>query len=78
MAPQNARRLRRGQDWLLSCAEDPAAVLRAWAADQLAPFPSGVHWSVAEAPLAQSMEAVKRIGAAGRGPVLADVSAGRA
>ncbi|MER7983509.1 hypothetical protein [Streptomyces sp. NPDC095817] len=79
MALPNARQLRqKGQEWLLSCADDPAPVLRAWAEEQLAPFPSGVHWTVAEAPLTQSLEAVKRIGPDGRGPVLADVSASRA
>ncbi|MCX4919986.1 hypothetical protein [Streptomyces sp. NBC_00687] len=79
MALQHAHHLREaGQDWLLSCADDPAAVRSAWAADHLAVFTSGRHWTVAEAPLAQSMEAVKRIRPASRGPVLADVTAGRA
>ncbi|MGW6261354.1 hypothetical protein [Streptomyces sp. NPDC055085] len=67
-----------GQDWLLACAPDPAAAERAWEADELAAFPTGLHWRVAEAPLRQTMDAITRIGSSRLGPVLADVSSERA
>lgn len=63
---------RQGQQWLLSCSPDPAAVQRAWDAGQLAAMPTGSHWRVAEAPLPRSLEALRRMDAAPRGPVLAD------
>ena len=62
-----------GQDWLLSCAPDPAAVARAWELEQFAEIPSGPHWRVAQAPLLRSVEAIKRIRPDRLGPVLADV-----
>ncbi|WP_405909530.1 hypothetical protein OG742_37005 [Streptomyces sp. NBC_00828] len=67
-----------GQDWLLSCADEPAEVRGLWDADDLGPFPSGGHWMVAEAALARSADAIKRIGVDRRGPVLADVNQGLA
>ncbi|WP_405956130.1 hypothetical protein [Streptomyces phaeochromogenes] len=75
MATQPALSLRQaGQEWLLSCAEHTALTQKAWDADNLAPIPTGTHWRVAEAPLAESMDAVKRIGQHRVGPVLADVT----
>lgn len=62
-----------GQHWLLSCATHPAEVQRRWAADELAPFPTGEHWRVAEAPLALAMDVMRRIQDRS-GPVLADVT----
>ncbi|WP_246890190.1 hypothetical protein [Streptomyces scabiei] len=62
-----------GQDWLLSCAPDPAAAHRLWSEEKLAPFPTGGHWLVAEAPIALAMSVMDRIRDRG-GPVLADVS----
>ncbi|MFI5819111.1 hypothetical protein ACIA8I_08185 [Streptomyces rishiriensis] len=67
-----------GQDWLLGCARNPTDVLRAWAAEELAPIPSGEHWRVAEGPLLPSLRAMKHLGSGRLGPVLADVAAGRA
>ncbi len=63
-----------GQKWLLSCAPHPTDVERRWAAEELAPFPSGTHWLVAEAPLLSSIDALNVIGSARLGPVLADVA----
>ncbi|MET7354653.1 hypothetical protein [Streptomyces mirabilis] len=65
-----------GTDWLLSCADTPAEIRTRWDADQLGEFPSGGHWRAAEAALAHSMDAIKRIGLSRQGPVLADVSQG--
>ena len=62
-----------GQDWLSSCAPDPAAIVRTWELEQFASIPSGPHWRVAEAPLLRSVEALRRIRADRLGPVLADV-----
>src|SRR3546814_1408645 len=42
-------------------------------AEELAEFPTGPHWRVAEAPLLRSVEAVARIGGDRVGPVLADI-----
>jgi hypothetical protein len=79
MATESAQCLRRaGQDWLLSFADQPARVQRAWDAETLASFTSGKHWRVAEAPLVPSMDALKRIESARLGPVLADVMRRRA
>jgi hypothetical protein len=63
---------RQGQQWLLSCAPDPAAAQRAWILGQLAAIPTGPHWRVAEASLPRSLEAIRRMDAVPRGPVLAD------
>ncbi|MFE2703527.1 hypothetical protein [Streptomyces mirabilis] len=79
MATQPALFLRQaGQDWLLSCADQPDAMERAWDAEDLAPFPTGLHWKAAETPLRESMNVLKHIGPDRRGPMLADVTAGRA
>lgn len=65
----------KGQDWLLTCAPHPAEVRRTWDAEELAEFPAGPHWRVAETPLLRSMEAIGWIG--GRiGPLLADIHRG--
>lgn len=64
-----------GQDWLLTCAVHPADVERTWDAEELAEFPTGPHWRIAEAPLMPSVEAIARIGGA-IGPVLADIYRG--
>jgi hypothetical protein len=61
-----------GQDWLLACAPDSVVVQRAWDSRELADFPTGLHWRVAEAPLLPSLEAIARLGG-DIGPVLADV-----
>ncbi|WP_200306105.1 hypothetical protein [Streptomyces adelaidensis] len=64
---------RSGYDWLLSCTDRPTAVQRAWRNEELAPFSTGPYWTVAQAPLGASVKAMRRIGAEGVGPVLADV-----
>ncbi|MFE1882657.1 hypothetical protein [Streptomyces diastatochromogenes] len=68
--------VREGQAWLLSCAPDPAEVQRAWDAQQLAAIPTGPHWRVAEAALARSLDAIRRLGSKTHGPVLADIPHG--
>lgn len=68
----------RGQDWLLSCTDQPTTVRRLWDTEELAPFPSGRHWRVVEAPLLRSVHAMKRISSNRLGPVLADVETNRA
>jgi len=74
MATQSAQRMSQaGQDWLLACAVHPADVQRTWDAGELAEFPTGPHWCVAEAPLLRSVEAIGRIGGDRIGPVLADI-----
>ena len=79
MATQPALSLRQaGQDWLLSCVICPAGIQRVWDAEDLAPIETGLRWRVAEAPLRQSMDAIKRIGSDRLGPVLADVASERA
>ncbi|MEU7040499.1 hypothetical protein AB0A77_05490 [Streptomyces varsoviensis] len=56
--------------WLVSCAVSPDAVWRAWKADRLAPIAS-TAWTVVEAPLLPSLDAMQPLGRAGRlGPVL--------
>lgn len=64
-----------GENWLLSCTDQPTAARRNWDNEELAPFRTGAHWRAAEAPLLQSMHAMKRMGWKGLGPVLADVEA---
>ncbi|MGW3646682.1 hypothetical protein [Streptomyces sp. NPDC000878] len=64
-----------GQDWLLSCTTQPTDVCRQWDDEELAPFRTGAHWRAAEAPLLQSMHAMKRMGWKCLGPVLADAEA---
>ncbi|MFI5978069.1 hypothetical protein [Streptomyces sp. NPDC051452] len=61
------------QDWLLSCIPDPTAAQHAWDAQQLAAISTGTHWRVAEASLALSLAAMRRLGSHPHGPVLADV-----
>lgn len=70
--------LQAGQDWLLSCTRNPAAVCHAWSADEFARIPSGEHWSVAEGPLLPSIKAMKRVGRQRLGPVLVDAPTDRA
>lgn len=64
-----------GHDWLLSCSAQQDDVQRRWADEQLAPFRTGARWRAAEAPLLESVRAMKRMGWKGVGPVLADVEA---
>ena len=79
MATKRARpAVHPGEEWLLSCTTTPTGVRKAWAVEELAPIPTGVHWCVAEAPLMASVHAMKRIGSARLGPVLADVHVDRA
>lgn len=74
MATKPAQRMSQaGQDWLLTCATHPTDVQRAWDAEELAEFPTGPHWRVAEAPLLRSVEAIARIRGDRIGPVLADI-----
>lgn len=76
MATKPALSLRQqGQDWLLSCTTKPTDARTLWDREELAPFMTGRHWLVAEAPLLQSMHAMQRIGSKRLGPVLADVEA---
>jgi hypothetical protein len=67
-----------GQDWLLSCALHPAEVRQAWADAEFARIPTGPHWRVAQASLAHSVDAVRRIPPGRLGPVLADIYRGTA
>ncbi|MGW1271135.1 hypothetical protein [Streptomyces sp. NPDC002491] len=67
-----------GQDWLLACTRNPSDVRRLWAAEELAPIPSGEHWRVAEGPLLPSLGAMTNLGSRRLGPVLVDVAAARA
>ncbi|MET7481374.1 hypothetical protein ABZT17_44715 [Streptomyces sp. NPDC005648] len=62
-----------GQEWLLSSAPDPAPVLREWELDEFGEIPSGTLWRVAEAPLVESVAAIRRIGPDRLGPILGDV-----
>lgn len=78
MAGRTLTQRQAGQEWLLSCTDRPTAVQRAWNGEELAAFPTGEHWRVAEAPLLRSLNAMRRIGSARLGPVLADVEADRA
>ena len=79
MATQHARTMwAQGQGWLLSCTAEPTATRRRWDREELAPFPSGIHWRAAEAPLLPSVHAMRRIGSPRLGPVLADVEADKA
>lgn len=76
MATKPALSLRQqGQDWLLSCTAHPTDARTLWDREELAPFMTGRHWLVAEAPLLRSMHAMQRIGSKRLGPVLADVEA---
>ncbi|UIX32994.1 hypothetical protein [Streptomyces sp. GQFP] len=77
MATQSAQRMSQaGQDWLLNCAAHPADVQRTWDVGELAEFPTGPHWHVAEVPIPRSLEALARIGGGRIGPALADVHRG--
>ncbi|MCT9010017.1 hypothetical protein [Streptomyces rhizosphaerihabitans] len=77
MALQPAPYVRQaGQDWLLSCADTPAETRSLWDADELGAFPTGGHWTAGETSLARTMDAVKSIPPARRGPVLADCNQG--
>lgn len=67
-----------GQEWLLSSAPDPAPVLRDWELKELAGIPSGTLWRVVEAPLLESVTAIRRIGADRIGPILGDTHRDRA
>ncbi|MHB9862201.1 hypothetical protein [Streptomyces sp. YIM S03343] len=67
-----------GQDWLLSCTVTPTDVRRAWDREDLAPFPTGSRWRVAEAALLRTVQVMKRIRSERLGPVLADVETERA
>lgn len=62
-----------GQDWLLACALHRADVQRAWEAEELAEFTTGLRWRVAEAPILRSVKAIARLGGDRIGPVLADI-----
>ncbi|MCF3132479.1 hypothetical protein [Streptomyces olivochromogenes] len=66
-------RAQAGQDWLLSCAPDPAAAQDAWEREEFAALPTGTRWRVVEAPLVEPLAAIQRIGPERVGPILADV-----
>ncbi|MEV0260707.1 hypothetical protein AB0I49_05100 [Streptomyces sp. NPDC050617] len=60
-----------GSIWLASCATSPKAVWRAWEAGRLALIASTV-WTVVEAPLVPSLDAMNLLGPARRlGPAIA-------
>lgn len=61
-----------GDAWLASCSVRPELVREAWTSEDLAPIASGSHWLVAEGQLATRYDALARIPAKLRGPVLAD------
>jgi hypothetical protein len=73
MAGQTLTQRKAGQDWLLSCTDNPADAHLRWTAEELAPFPTGEHWRVAEAPIALAMSVMERI-RDHSGPILADVT----
>jgi hypothetical protein len=62
-----------GQEWLLSAAPDPVLVLREWELEEFGEILSGELWRVVEAPLLESVTAVRRIGPDRVGPVVGDV-----
>lgn len=71
--PTAAPRHQAGQEWLLSCAPDRAPIEREWDLEEFGEIPSGPHWRVVEAPLVESVSAIRRIGPDRVGPVLGDV-----
>ncbi|MER6233379.1 hypothetical protein ACFY1L_46240 [Streptomyces sp. NPDC001663] len=74
MAAPTARSIYQvGQDWLMSCAPDPAEVARVWELRRFAEIPAGPCWRVVEAPLVESVHAIRRIGPERVGPILGDV-----
>jgi hypothetical protein len=73
MAGHTLTQRQAGQDWLLSCTDDPDQALRLWNEEELVAFLTGEHWRVAEAPLALAMTVMQRIRDRS-GPVLADVA----
>ncbi|MEU6303359.1 hypothetical protein ACWCQP_06545 [Streptomyces chartreusis] len=73
--PNFAQRYEAGDAWLADCSVRPDLVRTAWDAETLAPIVSGRHWLVAEAQLATRYDALARIPAEQRGPVLADPEA---
>lgn len=72
MAGQTLTQRQAGQNWLLACTDDPEETQLLWDEEQLAPFTTGEHWRVAEAPLALGMDVLRRM--PGQGVVLADVA----
>lgn len=71
--PPRLTKAHAGQDWLLSCAPDPAQIRRAWELEEFADFLTGPHWRVAETPLVDALATIARISGERLGPVLADV-----
>lgn len=61
-----------GDAWLADCSAHPNLARQAWTWGALAPIASGSHWVVAESVLVTGMQALSRIRAEHRGPVLAD------
>ena len=70
--PNSAHRYEAGDAWLANSCAHPNLVRDVWAADMLAPIPSGEEWLVAETRLATGYPKLVRIRAEQRGPVLAD------
>lgn len=67
----------KGALWLAHSAAVPGSVLTAWTGNELAAIPTGPEWVAVEAPLRASMDAMERLGRAGKlGPVLAYPDAG--
>ncbi|MFD3574787.1 hypothetical protein [Streptomyces sp. NPDC058644] len=60
-----------GDNWLASCARRPDLAHQVWDMDGLAPIHC-MRWLVAEVQLVTALQAVKRIPAHARGPLLVD------
>ncbi|WP_216588530.1 hypothetical protein [Streptomyces brasiliscabiei] len=61
-----------GDAWLADCSAHPDLVRKAWNFEALAPIKTGSKWLAVEVGFVATAEAMKRIGTARLGPVLAD------
>ncbi|MFF9896041.1 hypothetical protein [Streptomyces longispororuber] len=73
-APTRAAHCSAGDAWLAACSPKPEAIWAVWDVGGLAPNPSGDHWLAAETSLNVALNALQRIPARHRGPLLADAS----
>ncbi|MEV0439957.1 hypothetical protein AB0I84_24265 [Streptomyces spectabilis] len=69
-----AARCSAGDAWLAACSPKPGIVWAVLDMGGLAPIPSGDHWLAAEASLNVALNALHRIPARHRGPLIADAS----